>query len=128
MFSSGSRRVVVLNSYDAIKEAFTKMGNLFSDRPNMGFISELTAGLGKSAKTNYNNIHLLYIEKKNIFYKINFHFIINVINHRNCVIFWSLLARAETLHSQCPQGVWRRSNSPGGQSDRGGPVPTGVSR
>ncbi|KAK2152708.1 hypothetical protein LSH36_321g07011, partial [Paralvinella palmiformis] len=43
----GSRRVVVLNGYDVIKEAFLKNGHVFSGRPDIFFISGLTKGYGK---------------------------------------------------------------------------------
>jgi len=43
----GSRRVVVLNGYDVIKEAFLKNGHVFSGRPDIFFISGLTKGYGR---------------------------------------------------------------------------------
>ncbi len=43
----GSRRVIMLCSYDTIKEAFVKYGNIFIGRPqDLFFIKELTYGLG----------------------------------------------------------------------------------
>jgi hypothetical protein len=42
----GSQRVVVLNGYDMIKEAFAKQGHKFSGRPDLFFITELTQSYG----------------------------------------------------------------------------------
>ena len=43
----GSRCTVMLNSYDAIKEAFLKQGHVFAGRPqDLFFVSEITEGLG----------------------------------------------------------------------------------
>ena len=50
---SGSRRVVILNSYDVIKEAFVKYGNHFSDRPPIYIVKVLTEGLGECEKPYY---------------------------------------------------------------------------
>ena len=43
----GTQRVIILNSYDVIKEALIKLGNYFSDRPQIYFITDLTKGLGE---------------------------------------------------------------------------------
>ena len=42
----GSRRTIMLNSYDVIKEAFVKYGHEFSGRPQDLFL-ETTEGLGR---------------------------------------------------------------------------------
>ena len=43
----GSRCTVMLNSYDAIKEAFVKYGHVFSGRPqDLFFITDISEGLG----------------------------------------------------------------------------------
>ena len=44
----GSRRVVVLNGYDVIKEAFVKNGNVFSGRAPVFFVTLVTEGYGKA--------------------------------------------------------------------------------
>ena len=46
-FSSGGRRVIILNSYEAIKEAFVKYAHAFSARPVVYFVKEITHGKGK---------------------------------------------------------------------------------
>ncbi len=44
----GTRRTVMLNSYDAVREAFGKMSHVFSGRPqDLFYITELTKGLGQ---------------------------------------------------------------------------------
>ena len=44
----GSRCTIMLNSYDVIKEAFVKHGNVLSGRPqDLFFIQEITEGLGR---------------------------------------------------------------------------------
>ena len=42
----GMRRVVVLNGYEAIKEAFVRKGHAFSGRPDVYFITGITEGYG----------------------------------------------------------------------------------
>ena len=44
----GSRCTIMLHSYDVIKEAFVKHGNVLSGRPqDLFFIEEITEGLGR---------------------------------------------------------------------------------
>ena len=44
----GSRRVIVLNSYEAIKEAFVKQGNLLAGRPqDLFFVRDIQEGKGE---------------------------------------------------------------------------------
>ena len=45
----GSRRVIVLNSYEAIKEAFVKQGNLLAGRPqDLFFVKDIQKCKGMS--------------------------------------------------------------------------------
>ena len=59
--------MIILNSYDIIKEALLKFGNRFSDRPDIYVITELTKGWGMFLeqtppilKSNLFNYKLLY--------------------------------------------------------------------
>ncbi len=51
----GSRRTVMLSSYDVIKEAFVKCSHAFSGRPqDLFFVEEITKGLGKTFNIKQN--------------------------------------------------------------------------
>ena len=47
-FYMGQRRVIVLNGYEVIKDAFVKHGHVFSGRPSIYFVSRITNGYGES--------------------------------------------------------------------------------
>ena len=48
----GTKLAIVISGYDAIKEAFLRNGDIFSNRPtNMKLIEKLTKGLGKYFET-----------------------------------------------------------------------------
>ena len=46
-FYMGMRRVVVLNGYDAIREAFVMNSHAFSGRPDLFFVTDINEGYGK---------------------------------------------------------------------------------
>ena len=53
----GSKRTIVLNSYEATKEAFTKHGAVFSGRPqDLFFVENITKGLGKSFNWHFETM------------------------------------------------------------------------
>ena len=60
----GSRCTIMLNSYDVIKEAFVKHGNVLSGRPqDLFFIQEITEGFGKqyfNTKTLHSYATLIF--------------------------------------------------------------------
>ena len=50
----GPQRVIVLNGYDVIHDAFVKLAHVFSGRPNTFIFTELLEKCGKNAINNNN--------------------------------------------------------------------------
>ena len=54
----GSRCTIMLNSYDVIKEAFVKHGNVLSGRPqDLFFIEQITEGLRRRCSEYIATVH-----------------------------------------------------------------------
>ena len=102
----GSRCTIMLNSYDAIKEAFAKNAHVFSGRPqDLFFIKEITEGYGITSLVLWYKRRIAIEEAKcssqNDSTKYIFCF-------RDCFCTRRFLEGTKTIFTNCAQGLRNR--------------------